>query len=52
VIGVMRQVDLGSEERLLLSRDGAGPSIVVSLAEIGYHIEETYEALLYNNNIS
>ena len=48
VMGVMRQVDLGSEERILLSMDGSGPSIVVSFAEIAFHIEESYESLLYH----
>lgn len=49
VMGIMRQVDLCSDERILLTRDDSAASLVVSFAEIAYHIEETYEALQYES---
>jgi hypothetical protein len=44
-ISVMRLLDSGSEERLLLVSPDSSVSLVVSYAEIAFYLEEAYQLL-------
>lgn len=46
-MGILRQLDVGSEETMLLAKDSASASLVLSFSELAYHLEETFEALKY-----
>lgn len=48
-IGILRQVDLSSEERLLLQPDDGSASLVLSFAELAFVLEEAYQTLLHNS---
>lgn len=48
-IGILRQVDLSSEERLLLQPEDGSASLVLSFAELAFVLEEAYQTLLHNS---
>ena len=48
-IGILRQVDLNLEERLLLQPDDGSASLVLSFAELAFVLEEAYQTLLHNS---